>query len=366
MTAPLTFELNSFEMTVKSPDITSSWIEGLKPLIDDLASDQPVSMFEPYEEISKQTHKDIGEAIYKAMIEYRSGAQGEHSFKDYLSWMLYDEFGDKHQDSVWNAYGRQPVDGLYSDLDDVMSDYDGPVADIDEVLEAIHSAVVEKIEENDTSTVLDLFDRFSIRLTFNPHYNPEAGGVDDLMLYRSMLETNFDSTEVLSFLRFLRLDRKTVMPLIGLDYKDTDGIRSKLDILKKLNHQLPPVLSAKELSDLFDNVGSSVMYPYWAGEVSFEEIVNCDPKMPIRLKGGVIALMDIINGSGDYTDLPDESVLVIEPDQLPSPEYWSYGLYEVFGGSRSYQASIETFDPKINPEAHADKSKDVDYEASLG
>ncbi|MBD8615113.1 hypothetical protein IFT69_15545 [Pseudomonas putida] len=357
MTTPYRFELNSFDITVQDPASSQSWVEGLMPLIEDLAEDNGVTQFERWDNISTDAHRKVGVAIHDAMKNYRIKAEGDKPFKTYLSWALNDAWGDESMDWFIDNISRRPVDDLYSDLDDIMAEYDGPVASIDEVIDDMAQAMEDKIRENDDSSCLDLFSGHSIQLTFNPFYDPFKSGVDDLMVYHSALKDDLESHAAKSLIEFLRLDKKQVLSMLSFDYKDTDGIRSVLDSLRAIDHSLPAVVNTSDLVTMFDNAGNSCVYPHWHGEIDFDELLNCDPDKPLRLKGGVIALVDVINGSGDYVSLPEDSVLVMNPTQYPSPKYWSYGCEEVFGGCRSYEATIKPFNIEVYQAMEVEKKR---------
>lgn len=354
MTTPLVVMLNGFEMTIDDPAEIDSWIRGLKPLINDLASDQPFSQYDRWDEISADDQKELGKAVYKAMLSYRAGVEGGRPFKDYVAFACADRWGDVNSEGLFYHYQKKPVDSLYSDLDEFMAEHEGPVADLDALSEALHEAVEDKIRDNDTSSPLDMFSGHCVRLTFNPFYNPEKGGVDDLMLQMSDLKDYLNGHEGQSLVNFFRLGRNDLIPLLGMDYKDTDGIRSVISTLKQFKHSLPPVITGKALQSLAEENGRSCVYPHWHGEVDFDDLLEMDPKKPLRLKGGVIAFLDIINGAGHYEALPDDSLLVIEPDQLPSPAQWRYDVYDCFDTSREYQATVCEFDTALHLEKQAE------------
>lgn len=347
MTTPYTFELNSFDITVQDPSSTESWVQGLMPLIEDLASDHGVTQFERWNDISAESEKKVGIALHHAMKNYRNKSEGERPFENYLMFAINDEWGDESENWYIDNISRQPVDDLYGDIEEVMSEYNGPVADIDDVIDQMFYAMEEKITENDDSTCLDMFRGHSISLTFNPFYDPHGRDVDSVIFYPSTMAAHLDSSEVKAMVDFLRLDKKQLLSVLGLNYKDTDGIRDVMDELRKIDHDLPPLLTSKDLTSVFDNVGSSYAYPHWHGDIDFDDLLKIDPSKPLRLKGGVIALVDVINGAGDYVSLPQDSVVVISPTQFPSPRYWSYGCQEVFGSSSCYEASIKPFNMGI-------------------
>ena len=357
MTTPYTFELNSFDITVQDPASVESWVKGLMPLIEDLASDNGVTQFQRWDDISADSQKKIGIALHHAMKNYRNKSEGVRPFQDYFIFALNDEWSDDSQDWYIDNISRKPVDDLYSDIDDIMSEYEGPVAALDDVIDQMFYAMEEKITENDDSTCLDMFSGHSISLTFNPSYDPHDRDVDSVIIYPDTLASHLDSSEVKSMIDFLRLDKKQVLSILGLNFKDTDGIRDVVDELRKIDHDLPPVLASKDLISVFDNVGSSYAYPHWHGEIDFDDLLKIDPNLPLRLQGGVIALVDVVNGAGDYVSLPDDSVVVISPTQYPSPKYWSYGCQEVFGGCRTYEATIKPFNLEIYKAVEAERNQ---------
>ncbi|AXH60274.1 hypothetical protein [Pseudomonas amygdali] len=357
MTTPYEFELNCFDIAIQNPEKVESWIEGLKPVIEQLADENSITQFTRRDDISADDHKKIGTAFHDAMKNYRGKVEGNRPFKDYLTWALNDVWGDEANDWYTDNISLRPVDDLYDELDQIMSECGGPVADIDEVIEQMGYAMEEIIRDNDDSTCLDMFSGHAVRLNFNPFYSPFEGGVDDLIFYQKGLANDLEAYDAKSLIDFLRLDKKQVLSMLGLNYKDTDGIRNALDSLRTINHDLPSLVTTDELSTLLDSLGGSCAYPHWYGVVDFDDLFNCDPDKPMRLKGGVIAFLDVINGSGDYVSLPEDRFVVITPGQYPSPKYWSYDCDSIFGGSRAYEATLKPFNLEIYQSMEIEKKK---------
>lgn len=374
MSQPHTFEFDGDEYTVQDPSNGSSWVEALGPFIDRFAEEHCTTQWQADRDgVSDDSLRKIAEIIPDAIREYRALSEADRektTFANTLIWKLTEAFeedfghGDVQSDAMYSAGIQQYFDELWEAIEAV----DGPVADEDEVWEFVKQAIVDKMWEHDDSTILDWLGNPAVPLSFSPECNPAAvdgrsHSVDDLMIYTENFGSYGPCLEIDAMAKLLRMNLRMLMPLLQIDYKDSEKIRLWVKHSIDIDKDLPPVINRDQFKDLLDNCGSTYAYPEWVGCLDLEEISKLDPLKPMKLTQGVIAFLDIGNGAGHTVDMSDDAFLIVYPDQSLSPERGRYSLYEIMGDRPS--ATVKNCDVELLKEEYREslRPKKMDVES---
>lgn len=372
MSQPHTFEFDGDEYTVQDPSSRDSWIEALKSFIDDFAEKHYTTMWQADRDgLSDDTLKKVADVIPEAMKYHRSLSEEQRSettFEGTLTWMLYDAFENQSQqyDQV-DAMHEASIQDYFDELLDAMQAVGGPVADEDDVWEGVKEAIADKMGEHDDSTILDWLDNPAVPLSFSPVHNPAAAdnrthSVDDLMIYTEKFGGYGPCLEIDAMAKLLRMNLRTLMPLLQIDYKDSEKIRMWINHTLDIDTDLPPVVTKEQFQELLENCCSTYVFPEWIGCLELKEIAKLDPCKPIELTQGVIAFLDIVNGSGHSIDMDGDKFLIVYPDQSLSPERGSYSLHNITGERPS--ATVKNCDVESLKEEYREslkpKKRDVD------
>lgn len=341
MSQPHTFEFDNDEFVVQDPASAQSWVEALSSFIEEFAERNYSTQWQSDREpLRDETLGKIAALVPLAIKEFRGYTdeqRAETTFKSVLQWKLVEEFeSDSINDCQIDAMYGADVQQYYDELITAIEGVDGPVADEEEVWEGIKDKIVEKMWEHDDSDIFDWLQNPSIPFSFSPMRNPApvSGGtmsVDDLMIYTDKFGHGGPSIEIDAMAQLLRLDLRSLMPLLQVDYKDDEKIRSWMTHSIKIESDLPSVVSKEQFHELMDNCSSSYVYPEWVGCLELREICSLDPCKPLKLTGGMIAFMDFVNGAGHAIEMSSDTFLIVHPDQSLAEEPGRYTLNEITG-----------------------------------
>ena len=183
------------------------------------------------------------------------------------------------------------------------------------------------------------------------------------MIYTENFGSYGPCLEIDAMAKLLRMNLRMLMPLLQIDYKDSEKIRLWVKHSIDIDKDLPPVINRDQFKDLLDNCGSTYAYPEWVGCLDLEEISKLDPLKPMKLTQGVIAFLDIGNGAGHTVDMSDDAFLIVYPDQSLSPERGRYSLYEIMGDRPS--ATVKNCDVELLKEEYREslRPKKMDVES---
>lgn len=341
MSQPHVFVFNNDEYTVADPSSSDSWLEALQPFIDDFASEHYTTQWQGDRNgLGDKELQKVAEAVPRAIQEFRAltvEQRANTTFRNTLGWVLTEAFEDSDCiDCQSEALHQSGFYQLHEDLLDILAEVDGPVADDEEIWEAIRNAVEEKMSELDDSEIFDMLGNPNIPLSFSPmyramHQSGRAYDLDDLLLYPESFGQHGPCAEIDGLAKLLRMSLRVLMPLMKIDYKDDDNIRAWMKHKFDIEADLPPVITKDQLVDLLDNCGSNYVYPEWIGCLGLDELSRLDPSKPMKLTQGVIAFMDVVNGAGHTVELDDKAFVIVQPDQCLSEEPGRYTLYEITG-----------------------------------
>lgn len=341
MSQPHAFEFNNDEYTVTDPASSESWVEALRPFIDKFAEDHYATQWQfDRDGLSDKDLRKVAEAVPRAMQEFRALTDEQRAstnFRKTLGWVLTEAFEDSHGDDCQSeALHHAGFYRLHEELLDVLAEVEGPVADDEEIWEALRDAVTQKMWDLDDSEIFDMIGNPEIPLSFSPmyrsmHQSGRAYDLDDLLLYPESFGQDGPSAEIDALAKLLRINLRALMPLMKIDYKDDDKIRAWMKHTFEIEADLPPVITKNQLEDLLENCGSNYIYPEWIGCLELNELSRLDPCKPMKLTQGVIAFLDVVNGAGHFVELDDKAFVIVQPDQCLSEEPGRYSLHEITG-----------------------------------
>jgi len=341
MSQPHFFEFNNDEYTVADPADSDSWVEALRPFINEFASEHYATRWQGDRDgLGTKDLQKVAEAVPRAMQEFRALTDEQRAtttFRDTLGSVLTEAFEDSDGDDCqWDALHEAGFYHFQEELMDVLAEVEGPVAGDEEIWDALRDAVTEKMWELDDSEIFDMVGNPEIPLSFSPLYRAthkpgRAYDLDDLLLYPESFGQHGPSVEIDGLAKLLRMNLRALMPLMKIDYKDDDKIRAWMKHTFEVEADLPPVITKDQLEDLLENCGSNYVYPEWIGCLGLDELSRLDPCKPMKLTQGVIGFMDVVNGAGHFVELDDKAFVIVQPDQCLSEEPGRYSLYEITG-----------------------------------
>jgi hypothetical protein len=378
MTTALELEFEGEDLVIEDPSDQASWIKGFDSFIQGWASEHYTFKHEYRDnDFDKKTSKSLGESIARAMQIYREEVAEsninnepftawEHVLADAVSQTLHGEF---HHDNDGNDefLYSSTFEDLYSCIDEAMSEHDGPVCDLDELVDEIRTQTRYKMEELDTSTIYDEVGGLSVTLMHVPGFNPETGYIDDFDINSSEISTRAPGMGHQALLNLIRVSIPDLMELVEIDQDDSGLIDAWLDLEDPvakgaaLGQPVTPLFSSVDgVKALFENTnGYSGVLPCWVGSVKINDLKKIDPTKSIELSGGIIALTENANGAGYYESLEDSAKIVIDPSGFLIKEY-GYTVMEIFDMTRrSLEAKISIYE-QVVPTRKAPENNDLE------
>lgn len=327
--------LHDDEYVIDDAASVKSWIKGLQPLLTRFAEQNYATEYESATsrtDLDKDVQRQIAEKIGESLLKFRENSKLKPDDQNYseLDWPDFvrealinavgnDTFGECAQET---ALDHSKFGSLYEEIDQAMSEHDGPTCDIDELHSEMYSQTVHKMQELDTSTILDAYGKPAIKFMFVPGASPKNGDLDNYSLYLDDLQTlDAESHGFEAFVKLTGVDHIELMSSLNVDHTDTDTIDKWLDFSPGAGFVRNPVISMDQVIELLENAGARYATPCWLGELTINEILKIDPLAPIQLTGGSIGLRDWTNGAGYMIDLPKESKIILGQNDWINREY---------------------------------------------
>lgn len=343
---PLVVEYNGYEIEVEDPSSEASFLAAFKETLDDFARDNYSIAHESeshHYEISEENQRSFANAVEKAIKSFRANAalpvdaENRHDIKweACLHMAIWEALnGNEYVESAQEAaQDENDFHKIYQALDQAMSDYDGPVCDLDNLWSEMSSQTTYKMEEHDTSTLYDTYGQASIKFVYLAGFNPAKDYIDDQSLYLSngLQAIDPDTAGFDTFIKLFKIDPLTLMDSLNLDHEDTRLIDKWINYSGSHSPLGEPLLPMKDVIEILENSGCSYGYPCWIGELTLDEIAKLDPLQPLVLSGGCVGINDATNGCGYMIDLPANTSIVLHADEGLCAE-WGYtmGCSEAF------------------------------------
>jgi hypothetical protein len=327
---PLIVEYEGREIEVEDPSSEKSFLEAFKETLDDFARDHYAIAYETessHYEIDAENQQKFADAVENAIKSFRKNAalplndEDRHdiSWKDCLDGAIYraihgESFVESVQEEAQDQHGFHKI---YQAIDEAMSEYDGPVCDLDNLWSEMSSQTVWKMEEHDTSTLYDTYGKAAIKFIYMAGLTPGKGYRDDLTLYLSngLQEIDPDTAGFDTFINLFKVDPLTLMERLNVDNEDTDLIDKWVNFNSGVNPADQPLLPLDSVIEILENAGCNYGHPCWMGELTLNEFAKLDPLKPLVLTGGCVGINDTNNGCGYMIDLPAEAKIVLTLDE---------------------------------------------------
>ena len=358
----LEFEFDGHDLSIDDPTCSESWVAGMQVFIDAFANEHYGTRYEQINhDLDSKMLRKLADGVGNALALYRPefrkaliGAEPFTEWKDVLGDSLAQALNIEDFEEHDHALYGEDFSNLYEAIDEAMQGHDGPVADVDDLINDIRDAVRCKMEELDTSTIYDAVGRLRIPLMFVPGFSPGNGSIDDFDISADEIqECKRPGYGEQALLDLLRVSIPDFMEYKGFDHKNSELIDAWVSDIK--DPTLDPSLMAhgplyKDLNAL-DNFFSSAgghngVLPCWIGTLTPNSIKTIDPMKDCVLTGGLVSLNEHMNGSGAVEFLADQ-VVVLSGDWSLAREY-GYSVEDTFGlTARSMQAEIK---PIAEPE----------------
>lgn len=335
MSNSIEFEINGQEYTVEDAGSVRSWVKGLSDFIEETASEHYTFAFESegqHYEIDEDIQRKIADGVNNALIKHREEALKPDNPKETWAWRvrhalrqavgLEDAGADCAQEQ---ALDNSDFSSFREELYDIVEDYEGELADLDDVYSEIYCEIVQKMHQLDTSTELDTYGKAAIKFIFVPGLTAR-GSIDDFSLYLDDLqELDVESYGFDALMRLLGVDALELMEALNVDHTDTALINRWLNFAQKQSAVTPmmPVQSEGDfnLIYLLENAGARYATPMWIGELSLNDIIALNPLEDIYLSGGNVGLNDWNNGAGWVMDMPEKSSIKLGSADFIGREY---------------------------------------------
>jgi hypothetical protein len=354
----ITLELNGDEYTVDDAACMESWIKGLWSIIEDLAEKNGFEKYQSVDKLSEDEERKIAGAISFAMMEFRGEAaiiDGDTSalWRECMIRTLESHVGNMcfdYGDDLHNII-RKNLESFYVDIESAMEDHGGPVCDADTVLSKMLDEVIIKIEENDTSNILDEIGSLQIRMVYTPGIRPGSIAQTDLTISSADIcrENPAHNTGMHSFIKLFGVSPLALLEAINVDYTDTALIDAWIQFASESIQHSSPLLSISELVEIVEADCSNNSTPCWIGMLSVNDLLKIDPSKPFDLRGGAVGLHDFVNGSGWLNFLPDSACISVQATEFLTCEV-GYGEHSVYGHRvRDLKASVNQSQPAKNP-----------------
>lgn len=355
MTTPLIFEFDGEEYAIEDPSNKTSWLVGLEGLMQEFANDNYGVQHERWDDdFSDDQHKTLGRAVATAMLEYRKELQAANlndtlctPWENLLSGSLYEALhGELGSD--YDAHDHGLYSSKFTEIEEAITeaaeDYESSVCDLDGLVDDIRSCIREKMEELDDSTIYDSIGHLSIKLMYVPGFDHKKHSIDDFDVNPNEFSTIAPSQGHQALLTLTRISIPELLELNEVDPSDSGLIDAWLDMNEATaveGAEAPPI-SSEEVHELIENATVSYALPAWVGSIKIKDLKKIDPSKPLEVTGGVIALIDHLNGAGHVVSVADGSKVVIQPSDFLDKEC-NYGVKQIFDlTTRSLEATIAT------------------------
>lgn len=342
----LEFEFDGHDLIIEDPTSSASWLAGMEPFISSFASEHYGLRYELIDDLSDEKVKALSSAVGIALVEYRKETrEALASDKPFTEWqhVLGDALacaldGDNHihEEHDEPLYGETFTE-LYEALDAAMEAHDGPVADVDTVIDEIRSASREKMEEHDWTTIYDAVGKYKLPLQFVPGYTPGKQALGDFDISADEIqECTTPGYGEQALLNLLRVSIPDFMAYKKFDYTDTDLIDAWVErmidptTVPSFRQRGPVFRDLKDLDAFFSDAGGTTTLPCWIGSITPNSLKLIDPLKDNELTGGLIGLTEWVNGSGSIKFLGDQQVVVLTGDWVLEDER-GHTVEEVFG-----------------------------------
>jgi len=334
MTTPLNFEFDGEEYTIEDPSNKNSWLVGLQSLMQEFANENYGVQHERWDsDFSDEQHKTFGRAVATAMLEYRKELQAanlnetlctpwENVLAGSLYNALYGELGsdyDAHDHGLYSAKFTEIEEAIA----DAAEDFEAPVCDLEALVDDIRSSIREKMEELDDSTIYDSIGHLSIELMYVPGFDHEKHSIDDFDVNPNEFSKRAPSYGHQALLTLTRISIPDLLELTEVDPSDSDLIDAWLEMKEAPaveGDQAPPI-SREKVLELIENASVSYALPAWFGSIEIKDLKKIDPSKPLEVTGGLIGLIDHLNGAGYVVPVAAVGKVVIQPSDCLDQEY---------------------------------------------
>lgn len=364
----LEFEFEGHDLTIEDPMCSRSWVIGLTPFINDFAQENYGLRYEQIDsDLDKERLRALADSVGEALARYRKDAREAiitntpyTQWKDVLGDSLAQSFNGEHYENEEHdhaLYGKE-FTKLYEAIDEAMREHDGPVADVDELIDEIRSVTKEKMEQHDWTTVYDAIGKLRLPLLYVPGYTPGKDGLSDFDISAEEIQDcKHPGRGEQALLNLLRVSVPDFMEYKEFDHRNSELMDAWISGIK--DPTLDPAISAlgpvfkdlSELDDFFDNAGGNGgVLPCWVGTLTPNDLKAIDPLTDNALTGGLISLNEWVNGSGSVEGI-GESVVLLNGDWLLSSERGN-AVEDTFGLTRSSLEGkiIPLPEPKVTKE----------------
>lgn len=366
MTTALELEFEGEDLVIEDPSDQDSWIKAFEPLMQKWATAEYGLKYEQRDDdFDKKTSKDLGECIASAMKDYRKEVadslvndepftEWQYVLGDALSRQIYGEMGNDHDANDHFLHGKT-FTTLYECISEAMDEHDGPVCDLDELVDEIRTQTRYKMEDLDYTTIFDEVGKLSIKLMYVPGFDPNTQSVDNFDINPSEISTRAPGLGHQALLSLARVSIPDLMEMVEVDQDDSGLIDAWLELedpvakAEAMGQPVTPLFkSSDDLKSLFENTnGNSYVLPCWVGSLTFNELKKVDPTKPLELSGGIVVFNDYANGSGFDVHLDESAKIIVASDHFLGKEY-GYSVEETFGLTRrSLVANIKNHEPIV-------------------
>jgi hypothetical protein len=327
---PLVVYYNNDEIEVEDPSSEASFLAAFKDTLDDFARDNYAIAHESeshHYEISEENQTKFADAVETAIKSFRANdalpADDENrhdiAWESWLHMAIWKAlYGEECVESVQEAaQDEQDFHKIYEAIEEAMSDYDGPVCDLDNLWSEMSSQTTWKMEEHDSSTLYDTYGKASIKFVYLAGFNPAKGYLDDMTLYLSdsLQKIDPDTAGFDTFIRLFKVDPLMLMDSLNVDHEDTELIDKWINYSGEFSPSGEPLLPLKQVLEILENAGCRYGHPCWMGELTLNEIAKLDPLQPLVLSGGCVGINDTTNGCGYMIDLPADATIALTVDE---------------------------------------------------
>jgi hypothetical protein len=325
---PLIVYYNNHEIEVEDPTSEEAFLEAFKDVIEEFASENYACAFESEDkhyEIDKEYQRKFADAANAAIKDFRENAERapdderRHDIEwgAFLHGAIYRElYGEQgHHNAQEDAQDNLGFIQIYQAIEEAMSEYDGPVCDLDSLWSEMSVQTTQRMEELDTSTLYDTYGKASIKFVYLPGFDPERAYLDDHTLYiNNLQDLDPDSRGFDVMLKLFKIDPLALMEALNIDHEDTKLINKWINSVPQSDDAPVPVITIDQVIEIFENAGTRYGFPCWMGELSLNEFQKLDPLKPLVLSGGSIGLNNTGSGCGYMIDLPKETTFTLEPN----------------------------------------------------
>jgi hypothetical protein len=274
---------------------------------------------------------------------------------DAISREIYGEMGNDNDANDYFLHGKT-FTALYESISEAMDEHDGPVCDLDELVDEIRTQTRYKMEDLDYTTIFDEVGKQTIKLMYVPGFDPNTQSIDNFDINPSEISTRAPGLGHQALLNLVRVSIPDLMEMVEVDQDDSELIDAWLELedpvakAEAVGQSVTPLFTSRDdLQSLFENTnGNSYVLPCWVGSLTFNDLKEIDPTKPLELNGGSVFFNDYANGSGFDVSLDDSAKIIVEPDNFLVREY-GYSVEETFGLTRrSLAAKIKNHEPIVH------------------